>query len=97
MDDIPILQFTTDPSGNVTYTNSTAPKPATATTGTKWWEQVIGVVPALVTAIFGGNAQAQPTTGYIPTPYAQTSSNNNNLLVIVAVAIVLIVFLMKKK
>ena len=94
MNDIPILNFTTDSQGNVSYTN--APKPAATATGPKWWEQVIGVVPALVTAIFGNNAQAQQPV-YTTTPYPQTNSGSNSTLIIVAIAIVVVFLVMKKK
>jgi hypothetical protein len=97
--DIDELIFTVDENGNVKYTeepNKPNPTPATPATGDKkWWEAALGILPALVTSIFGGNsANANPI--YTP-PLQQQNPNNNNIIIIALAAVVIVFLLLKKK
>lgn len=98
--DIPDLIFTTDADGNVVYTTGSNGPSKTGTgstteTGKKWWEQLFGIFPAIITGIFGNNPQ--PQTPYYPAGPSSQTQNSNNLMIILIAAAVIIFILLKKK
>lgn len=102
--DIPDLIFTVDSQGNVVYSNVTTTDNSntgktTDSTDKKWWEQLFGIIPGILTAILGNKAQGQtqvPAGGYYPsTPSA--SMNNSNMTIIIVAAAIILFLLMKKK
>lgn len=80
-------------------TGGTLPGPTSGTipvTGKKWWETALGIIPSVLTSIFGGSAQPTNQTTNYPGPTQQSGMNSNMILMIAAAAIV-IILLMKKK
>ncbi|KAA0992768.1 hypothetical protein [Dyadobacter aurulentus] len=86
--------YTTGGGGSDTpgYTNP-------ATGGKKWWEVALGVFPAIITGLFGNNANANqyPVNQYPTGTGTNTGGMNTNMILIIAVAAIVVILFMKKK
>ncbi|MEO6285827.1 MAG: hypothetical protein ABIN80_28635 [Dyadobacter sp.] len=67
-------------------------------TGKKWWETAIGILPAILGSILGNNSQQQTGTNYPYQPANTTSGlGGNSTMIIIAIAAVVILLIMNKK